>query len=156
MLKSQTLQKKLKRRRSAVGTLLSGLGWIAADLHSYGTLLDETLKPWLKFWMPNILPTLPTYRISHSVAPPIQSSSSQLLFILEIIFMPVILGKQMQGRGPWGSTSCSKMLATFSQLVFFCTGEILRLHAILYSLMIHFTVHITSIYCRTCKLLPPE
>lgn len=85
---------------------------------------------------------------------PIQSSTSRLLFILEIIFTPVVLGKQMRGRGPRGSTSCGKTLATFSQPVF-CTGEILRLRAILYSLTTHFTVHITSIYCRTCKLLPP-
>jgi hypothetical protein len=53
-----------------VGILLSGLGRIAADLHSYGTLPDETLKPWLKFRMPDVFPTLPTYRVSDSIAPP--------------------------------------------------------------------------------------
>ena len=61
--------------------------------------------------------------------------------------------KQIQGRGPRGSTSCSKTLATISQPIF-CTGEIFRLSAMLFNLTLRFTAHIPSIYCRTCKLLP--
>lgn len=61
-----------------MGILLSGLGRIAADLHSYGTLSDEPLKPWLKsLRMPDVLPTLPLDRVSDSVAPP----ASQVHFI---------------------------------------------------------------------------
>jgi len=50
-----------------VGILLSGLGRIAADLHSYGTLSDEPLK---SLRMPDVLPTLPLHRVSDSIAPP--------------------------------------------------------------------------------------
>ena len=108
-----------------MGILLSGLGRIAADLHSYGTLPDEPLKPWLKLLqMPDVLPTLPLHRVSNSVAPPASQVHVNCSFILETIFTPVILGKQMQGRGPRGSTSCSKTLATLSQPIF-CRGELL-------------------------------
>ena len=62
--------------------------------------------------------------------------------------------KQIQDRGPWGSTSCSKTLVTVSQPIFFCTGEIFGLSTMLFNLTLHFTAHITSIYFRTCKLLP--
>ena len=143
----------LKRRRSAVGILLSGLGRIAADLHSYGTLPDEPLK---LLRMPDTLPTSPFYRVSDSVVPPASQVQVNCSFILEIIFTPMILGKQMQGRGPRGSTSCSKTLATLSQPIF-CTSEIFRLSAMLvFNLTPRSTALITSIYCRTCKLLPPE
>jgi hypothetical protein len=158
MPKSQPQKKTQKRRRSAMGILLSGLGQIAADLHSYGTLPDEPLKPWLKLLQtPDILPTLPLHCVSDSVAPPASQVHIDCSFILETIFTPVILGKQMQGRGPRGSSSYSKTLAALSQQpIFFCTSEIFRLSTMLFNLTPRFTAHITSIYCRTCKRLPPE
>jgi hypothetical protein len=45
----------------------------------------------------------------------------------------------MQGRGPRGSTSCNKTLATLSEPIFFCTGEIFRLSPMLFNLTPHFT-----------------
>lgn len=159
MLKSQPQKTMLKRRRirrSAVDILLSGLGQIAADLHSYGTFPDEPLKPCLKLLrMPDVLPTLPLHRVSDSVALPASQVHIDCSFILETILTLANLGKQMQGRGHQGSTSCIKTLAILSQSIF-CTGEIFRLSAMLFYLTPRFTAHITIIYCRTCKLLPPE
>ena len=145
MPKSQPQKTMLKRRQSAVGILFSGLEWIAAELYSYGTLPDEPLKPCL-LQMPNIFPTLPLHLPLHCVSNSNAPSASQVHIdcssILKIIFMPVILGKQIQGRGPQGSTSCSKMFATLSQPIF-CTGEIFRLRAMLFYLTPHFIAHIT-------------
>jgi hypothetical protein len=121
MLKSQPQKTKLKKRRTAaVGILLSGLGRIAAGLHSYGALPDEP-KP---LRMPDLLPTLPLHRVSDSVAPPASQVRVDCMNV-ETLFMPVILGKQMQDSGPRGSISC-KALATLTQLIF-CTGKIFRL-----------------------------
>ena len=149
MLKSQRPKKSLKRKRSAVDVLLCGLGRIVADLHSYGTLSDEPLKP---LQMLNVPPALPLQHVSNSFAPPASQVQVICLFVhtLDYIYASD-LGKQMQGRGPRRSTSCSKTLTTLS-----CTGEIFRLNTMLFNLTPHFTAHITNIYCRTCKLLPPE
>jgi hypothetical protein len=114
MPKSQPPKAALKRRRSAVvGALLSGLGRIAAELHSYGR--DEPSKPW-----PDILPTLPLHRLSDSIALPASQVHVDSLFILETVFTPVILGKPRRG-----STFFSKTFATLSQPILFCTGELL-------------------------------
>lgn len=96
MLKSQPQKTMLKkRRRSAVGILLSGLERIARDLHSYGTLPCEPLKPQLNLLrMPDVLPTLPLHRVSDSI---VAAEASQVhidcSFMLETIFTSVILGK---------------------------------------------------------------
>ena len=132
-------RKTTLRKQSSVGILLSGLERIAVHLHFYATLPDEPLKPWLKF---------------DSVVPPASQVHVDCPFLLEVIFTPVFSGNQLQGKGPRVSTSCSKTLATLSQPIF-CTGKIFRLGAILFNPTPCFTAHITSMYCRTCKLLPP-
>ena len=92
MPKSQPRKTALKgRRAAAVDILLSGLGRIAAVLHSYErTLLDE----------PSVLSTLPLHHLSDFVALPASQVHVDFLFILETIFMPLILGKQKKGREP--------------------------------------------------------
>jgi hypothetical protein len=61
-----------------VGVLLSGLGRIAADLHSYGTLSDEPLK---SLRMPDVFQVLPLHRVSDSVAPPASQVQVICLFV---------------------------------------------------------------------------
>ena len=136
MPKSQPQKAALKRRRStAVGILLSGLGRIAAELHSYGrTLLDEPSKPW-----PDVFPTLLPHHLSDSIVLPASQVHVDCLFILEIVFTQVILGKQRRG-----STSFSKTFATVSQPILFCTGELFGLIAKL----AYFTPRFTGIYCE--------
>ena len=63
MPRSQPQKTTLKRRRSAaVSVLLAGLGQIAADLHSYGTLPDKPSKPW-----PDVSLTLPVHHPASQV-----------------------------------------------------------------------------------------
>ena len=134
MPKSQP-QKATLKRRWGMDILLSGLGRIAADLNSYGTLWDEHLKPSLKLLqMPDVLPTLQLHRVSDSVAPPASQVHIYCSFILETIFTPVILGKQMQDRGPRGLTPFRKTLAALSRPIC-CTGEIFRLSTMFFNLI---------------------
>ena len=132
MPKSQPSKAALKRRRSAVmGALLSGLGRIAAELHSYGR--DDPSKPW-----PDILPTLPLHPLSDSIALPASQVHVDSLFIHEAVLMPVILGKQRRG-----STFFRKMSATLSQPILFCTSELFSLsQARSYPILHHVYRHI--------------